>query len=243
MNFMNFIDEQYSWRSLSLWEYLSTNVPSGWEDFFLRSDVQQCLHEISIELDKESKERNNCLIYPQIHHVFKAFYTTPLADVKAVIIGMDPYHNGTNESDGSATGLCFSVKHGNAINPSLRNIYKELKNCGHTPEMNGNLTHWAKQGVLLLNMALTVEKGSPDSHTSFWYPFSEKVVQYIDEQRRGDVTWLLFGSQAHNVGNEVLNGIIVKTTHPSPFSATRNSSSAPAFIGSKVFNRVTNIKW
>lgn len=240
MSELKFIEDKYSWNNLTLWQFLEDgNIPSGWEDFFLNKEIQTILFNISKNL-----ELQKCIIYPPIHQVFRAFYMTPLDKIKATIIALDPYHNGTTEYNGSAVGLCFSVRPGNLINPSLKNIYKELNKEGFDPKQNGELLHWAKQGVLLLNMALTVEQGCADSHTSLWYPFSEKVVKYIDEHCGSEVQWLLFGSQAHSVGDaNVSNGIVHKTTHPSPFAATRASKTAVAFIGSGVFQNVIDIKW
>lgn len=239
---INCVDDTYSWKNMSLWEYLTEgNIPSGWEEFFLRSDVQQQLIYISNELDNS---RNQFIIYPPIYQVFRAFYLTPLDKITAIIIGQDPYHSGTTEYDGSAIGLCFSVKSGNTINPSLKNIYKELKSSGFEPNENGDLIHWAKQGVLMLNMGLTVEKGDADSHTSIWHKFSEMVVKYIDQKRKDSVHWLLFGSPSIKVGeNNVRYGKIHKASHPSGLSCYRASKLAPAFFGSKVFLNVPKIKW
>lgn len=231
---MLFLDDTYEWDNVSLAEYLSEgNVPSGWKDFFNREDIQNDLGIISEEID----ENRGDTIYPSIDKVFKAFYMTPLDKVKAVIIGMDPYHNG------SAVGLCFSVKNGNPINPSLRSIYRELKEEGYNPIEDGDLTHWAKQGVLMLNMALTVLKGKAGSHTSIWYDFSEKVVKYIDEKRGDKVQWILMGSDAHQVKDLIRNGIKHCTSHPMPLAAGRSSNSGVAFWGSGVFKKVKGVEW
>lgn len=239
---IQFIDNVYSWKSLSLLEFLQEgNIPKGWVEFFSKEEVVIELENISYRLDTKRQER---IIYPPIYQVFRAFYLCPLKKISTVIIGQDPYHNGTTEYDGSAIGLCFSVKPGNTVNPSLKNIYKELKNGGNTPKEDGDLVHWARQGVLMLNMGLTVDKADPGSHLSVWHVFSEMVVKYIDEKLGDEVNWLLFGSQSIKVGkNCVKDGKIHKTSHPSPFSAYRSNKVAPAFLGSNVFSKVPKIKW
>ena len=106
---------------------------------------------------------------------------------------MDPYHNG------SAVGLAFSVKAGNPINPSLRSIYKELKNEKISVVEDGNLSKWARNGVLLLNTALTVESNNPDSHTCLWWNFVKKLILYISTQRNDEIHWILLGKHAHRL--------------------------------------------
>jgi uracil-DNA glycosylase len=228
---INFVEEKYDWNNLSLWEFLEEgNVPSEWEGFFLRDDVQQSLFNISNALKEESK---NVTIYPPIHQVFRAFI--PMDKIKVVVLGMDPYHNG------SAIGLCFSVLPGNNINPSLRNIYNELKDEEYKVDENGVLTHWADQGCLMLNTALTVEKGDADSHTGIWYEFSEKVIKYVAENTN-DVVWLLMGSKAQAFQEFIPSNHrhrVLVTSHPSPFSAHRSFRQWPAFLGSNIF-RQTN---
>ena len=230
---MELYDTTYDWKKMSLLEYLERgHVPSKWKDVF--EQQHQKLSDISSELDKCRKTSE---IYPPIHQVFRSFYLTPLYDIKAVIIGMDPYHNG------SAVGLCFSVKPGNQINPSLRSIYKELKLEGFTPTEDGNLIHWANQGILMLNMGLTVMKNSPGSHLKFWYSFSEEIVKYIDEKRGEEVDWLLLGNDAYQVKKLITKGKVHTTTHPMPLAAYRNSKNADAFWGSNVFKNIKGVQW
>jgi uracil-DNA glycosylase len=230
---MFFENETYSWSNMSLTEYINEgNIPSLWLDFFNRDDVKICIENISSSMDR------NRIIYPPPNDVFKSFYVTPPEKIKVVLLGMDPYHSGTNEFDGSATGLCFSIKQGNTINPSLKNIYKELRNNNfHTVE-DGDLSYLTKEGVFLLNTALTVEKGNPDSHTSYWSEFSELLIQYIVGNTRG-VVWLLFGNNAiyYDKFIDKNNHKSIKTSHPSPFSALRSSKNAVSFIGSNVFRK------
>lgn len=221
------LDSSYTWEELSLWDYLQEgNIPRTWEKFFI--DNSDILYEISTQLEKENPKK----IYPIVYQVFRAFI--PLDRVKLCLLGLDPYHNG------SAIGLCFSVKPGNSINPSLRNIYKELKQEGYKPCETGDLTHWKSQGCLMLNTALTVMKGCAGSHTALWYEFSERVVKYVAENTK-NVSWLLMGSKAHAFKRyiTVSNGhSICETSHPSPFSAHKSYNGIPAFIGSDCFKQI-----
>ncbi len=220
---------------MSLMEFLEAgHIPSGWTEFFSRPEVQKQLKLISEDLDEIRMTKT---IYPSLNQVFRAFYMVPVNDVKAVIIGQDPYHNG------SAVGLCFSVRTGNPINPSLQSIYKELRMEGFKPVEDGNLLHWARQGVLLLNMALTVEKGDAGSHSCMWDQFSELLVKYIAEKRGDNVHWLLFGKEAHAVTGLLKTGKFHCTSHPVPMAAYKACSTGEAFMGSNVFKTVPGVKW
>lgn len=226
------VDGLYNWKELSLWEFLKEgNIPYSWESFFTREDVQQELYNISLFLEDESSKK---IIYPPINQVFRSLI--PVNKIKVVLLGMDPYHNG------SAVGLCFSVLPGNSINPSLRNIYKELERSGFQPNKNGDLTHLPSQGVVMLNTALTVRKGNADSHTSEWSSFSEKVIQHISMNTE-NVVWILMGAKAHAYENDidVNKHFILKSSHPSPFSFMRSSRNIPAFLGSDIFKNTNNI--
>ena len=167
---ISILNSDYSWKNTNLAEYISEgNLPSQWLDFFYLEEVLKELNNISLILEKEAV---NNIIYPPLKDVFKAFYKTPLSKLKCILIAQDPYHNGNTEYDGSANGLCFSIRSGNKINPSLRNIYKELKDEGIKMSENGDLTQWAENGVLMLNMSLTVLRGNPNCHSTIWKRFS-----------------------------------------------------------------------
>ena len=155
---MKFIDETYDWENMTL---TMVETPLSWEECF--ETVRDDIRAISYEL-----EHTNATIYPSPDRVFRAFNEVRLENVRLVILGQDPYHNG------NATGLCFDVKPGGRLNPSLKNIYRELENENFFPNKNGNLSHLPKQGVLLLNTALTVEKGAAASHEAIWADFTEK---------------------------------------------------------------------
>jgi len=232
---IHLIETKYDWETQSIAEFLNEgNIPSGWFDFFNSETIREILGKVSNELEK----KKDCKIfYPDLNQVFRAFYITPLENVKAVIIGMDPYHNG------NAVGLCFSVKSGKSINPSLRSIYKELKMEGFNPKENGNLIHWANQGVLMLNMSLSVEKGKAGSHSKIWKKFSEEVVKYLDKNRGEDIHWILMGNDACKIKNLINKGVVHTTVHPMPLAEYKSSKIAEAFWGSGVFSRVKSIKW
>lgn len=216
----------YSWKDMTLKEFLKEGTPSLWRDFFNKPEV---LKELDIISEKLSI-RSNKVIYPEIYRVFRALYMTGPEDVRVVILGMDPY------TDGNAVGLCFSVPTGGRINPSLRNIYKELENEGYSKERNGSLVHWAKQGCLLLNTALTVEKGNTGSHIELWSKFTEMLLGYINEKK--DVIWLLMGKNAIEYKNDVKRTIIM-SSHPSPLSAYKGiKGDIPAFLGSGNFRKI-----
>lgn len=161
-------------------------------------------------------ERHNFNIFPKINDVFKAFELTPLDKLKIVIIGQDPYHK-VNQ----AHGLSFSVNNGIKTPPSLGNIYKELKTDLNIPIANhGNLTHWAKQGVLLLNATLTVREGQPGSHQKHgWEIFTDEIIKYISDTTENTV-FLLWGNFAKSK-HELINPnkhLILQAAHPSPLA-------------------------
>ena len=169
-------------------------------------------------------------IYPAGSNWFAAFNHTPFDQVKVIILGQDPYH-GLNQ----AHGLCFSVLPGIAIPPSLRNMYQELQaDLGVTPPDHGCLTHWAEQGVLLLNATLTVEQGNAGAHQGKgWEQFTDCAVQALNEQREG-LIFLLWGSYAQKKGAfiDTSKHRVLKAPHPSPLSSYRG------FFGCKHFSLV-----
>lgn len=169
-------------------------------------------------------------IYPPGGLIFNAFNLTPFDKVKVVILGQDPYHG-----QGQAHGLCFSVPEGIAIPPSLQNIYKELQaDTGFVIPSHGNLTTWAKQGVLMLNSILTVRANQPGSHQGKgWEQFTEAVIRHLSDQKSG-LVFLLWGNYAKEKGKWIDSSkhLILQAAHPSPFSAYSG------FFGCKHFSRV-----
>jgi len=171
-------------------------------------------------------------IYPKETEIFNAFRKTNYENVKVVIMGQDPYHG-----EGEAEGLSFSVKKGIKLPPSLRNIFKELNDdLGCTIPTNGSLVKWAKQGVLLLNSILTVEKDTPLSHKGLgWEQFTDKIIEKINEKQT-PVVFILWGQFARSKKVLITNPkhLIIESPHPSPFSAHYG------FFGSKPFSKANN---
>lgn len=171
-------------------------------------------------------------IYPDMYDIFNALHYTGYRDVKAVILGQDPYH-GPNQ----AHGLSFSVKPGVPIPPSLMNIYKELKDdLGCYIPNNGYLKKWADQGVMLLNTVLTVRAGQANSHRNMgWEQFTDRVIQLLND-REDPVVFILWGSNAQSKLSLITQPKhhIIKSSHPSPFSVHRG------FFGSRPFSRTNN---
>ncbi|MDN3233658.1 uracil-DNA glycosylase [Pseudomonas sp. WAC2] len=169
------------------------------------------------------------VIYPPGPLIFNALNSTPLDQVKVVILGQDPYHG-----PGQAHGLCFSVQPGVPAPPSLQNIYKELKRDLNLPIPNhGYLQHWAEQGVLLLNTSLTVEQAKAGSHANAgWQRFTDRVIQVVSE-RRNHLVFLLWGAHAQSKEKliDTQKHLILRSPHPSPLSAHRG------FIGNGHFSR------
>lgn len=168
-------------------------------------------------------------VFPPADDIFNAFHLTPLVDVKAVIIGQDPYHNYNQ-----AHGLCFSVRPSVEIPPSLLNIYKELQDdLGCYIPNNGYLVKWAEQGVLLLNTVLTVRAHQANSHQNIgWEEFTDAVIRIVDEQDQ-PIVFLLWGRPAQ-MKKQLLtnpNHLILEAPHPSPLSAYRG------FFGCKHFSK------
>lgn len=171
-------------------------------------------------------------IYPPKDCIFNALKYTDFNDVKVVIVGQDPYHG-----EGEAHGLSFSVKKGIKIPPSLQNIYKELyDDLGITPKDHGELTGWAKQGVLLLNSVLTVEKDKASSHKGLgWERFTDYVIKLLNN-REDPMVFILWGNFAKSKKVYITNKkhLIIESAHPSPFSAYNG------FFGTKPFSKTNN---
>ena len=183
-------------------------------------------------------------IYPDMYDIFNALKYTPFKDVKAVIIGQDPYHG-----PGQAHGLCFSVKRGVDIPPSLKNIYKELNNdIGFIEPNHGCLEDWAKQGVLMLNTVLTVRAGMAASHRgNGWERFTDRVIEKLNEKQT-PVVFLLWGKPAAQKAKIITNPMHLKleAPHPSPLSAHRGFFGCHHFSKTNQFltqNGLDPINW
>lgn len=186
----------------------------------LSQEIKEFLHE--------QKEAGKA-IYPKEENVFQALKLTPLEEVRVVILGQDPYH-GENQ----AQGLAFSVPDDQKLPPSLRNIFKELgDDLGIPSPKKGDLTSWAKQGVLLLNTVLTVEAGKAGSHHNRgWEAFTDEVLKAVNKEKK-NVVFILWGSPAQKKASLIdeSRNLILRSAHPSPLSSYRG------FFGSKPFSK------
>ncbi len=162
-------------------------------------------------------EYSHYIVYPDMYDIYNCFRYTPYSGVKAVLLGQDPYHN-----EGQAHGLCFSVKDGVPKPPSLENMLKELKDdLGFPPPKSGNLTKWAKEGVLLLNTALTVREHVANSHANCgWSWFTDAVIELISREKE-HIVFILWGGNARRKKSLIDESkhCILEAPHPSPLSA------------------------
>lgn len=180
-------------------------------------------------MDMVNKEYENNIVYPPKDYIFNALKLTPYKDVKVVIVGQDPYHG-----EKEAHGLSFSVQNGIKLPPSLKNIFKELEDDLNIKSPNcGNLTKWAKEGVLLLNSTLTVIKDHPNSHKDLgWSLLTDYIIKVLN-LREDPIVFILWGNFARSKKELITNKhhLIIESTHPSPFSANHG------FFGSKPFSK------
>lgn len=203
-------------------------IESGWKRVLSQEFASPYFRELTARVrDEYSRPNNPC--YPPGSRIFAAFDNTPFDQVKVVIMGQDPYHG-----PGQANGLAFSVAPGVLIPPSLRNIFKEVSDDTGAPiPADGDLTRWARQGVLLLNASLTVREHQPKSHSGIgWERFTEAAVRLLAEQR-DHLVFLLWGSDAIRRGDFIDRSrhLVMTCVHPSPLSASRG------FFGNHQFTR------
>ena len=210
-------------------ENVNVKIEESWKSALENEFTKPYFNQMIQYLREEKKTKT---VFPPGDEIFNAFNTTPLNDVKVVILGQDPYHG-----LGQAHGLSFSVKDGIRQPPSLKNIVIELiDDVNIKPTTNGNLINWAQQGVFLLNATLTVRSGEANSHSKIgWQQFTDAVIQTLSEQREQLVfiLWGNFAKQKMSLIDQNKHHIIT-STHPSPFSA-RNG-----FFGSKPFSKANN---
>lgn len=194
----------------------NVKIATDWKNE-LANEFSKPYFEKLVEFVK--REYQSQKVYPSGSNIFRAFDQTPYEKVKVVILGQDPYHG-----PGQANGLCFSVNKGLPFPPSLRNIFKELNNDLAKPiPPDGDLSHWAKQGVLLLNATLTVQAYKAGSHQGKgWEEFTDSVIQNLNDNRSG-IVYMLWGSYAQKKAAFVKadRNLILKSPHPSPLSAHR----------------------
>ena len=202
-------------------------LESSWKEKLIDEFNKEYMHSLRDFLKKEKSERK--VIFPPGRKIFSALNLTSFQNVKAVILGQDPYH-GSNQ----AHGLSFSVEYGIKPPPSLNNIFKELASDLNIEKPNhGNLEEWGKQGVLLLNSILTVEKSKPGSHANRgWEVFTDKIL-FLLNSSKNNLVFILWGKKAQEKGHFIDSDrhMIIKSTHPSPYSANNG------FLGSKPFSR------
>lgn len=201
-------------------------ISNDWAKYLKPEYGKPYYKELYLKINEEYRTHK---IFPPAEDIFNAFHLTPLHNVKAVILGQDPYHN-----DGQAHGLCFSVKPPVDPPPSLVNIYQELHDdLGCYIPNNGYLTKWAEQGVLMLNTVLTVRAYQANSHRGIgWEEFTDAAIRILNEQDR-PIVFILWGRPAQ-MKEKMLNNpnhLILKAPHPSPLSAYRG------FFGSKPFSK------
>ena len=194
---------------------MDVKIESSWKEILKDEFSQPYFEQIALHLKTEKLQQKT--IYPPGSLIFNAFNTTPFDKVKVVILGQDPYHG-----PGQAHGLCFSVQAGVPAPPSLVNIFKELHaDIGVRIPGHGNLTHWAEQGVFLLNASLSVRAGEPMSHAKIgWAGFTDAVIRSISNRKK-HVVFLLWGkfAQDKRVLIDEQKHLILKAAHPSPLSA------------------------
>lgn len=200
---------------------------SNWKSHLAGEKEQPYFKQLLLFLEQE--RARGCKIYPPNSEVFKALEQTQFEDVKVVILGQDPYHG-----EGQAHGLAFSVPDGILIPPSLRNIFKELQSdLQISPPKTGDLTSWAKQGVLLLNSILTVEEGKAGSHADKgWEQFTDRVISELVSKGE-NIVFLLWGAYAQKKTpvKDSNRHLFLNAPHPSPLSAHRG------FLGCKHFSQ------
>lgn len=196
-----------------------------WDEILKKDMEKDYFKKLGSFVKNEYKTK---ICYPPYSNIFNALRYTDYDEVKVVILGQDPYHD-----ENQAHGLSFSVLDGVLKPPSLRNILKELEDDLGIKRKGGDLTDWAKQGVLLLNSIMTVEKDKPLSHKGKgWEIFTDNIIRYLNE-RNTPIVFILWGSYARSKKELITNPIhhIVESVHPSPLSASRG------FFGSKPFSK------
>ncbi|HAG52930.1 MAG TPA: uracil-DNA glycosylase [Alphaproteobacteria bacterium] len=214
------------------------NLSNSW----LRELKEEFSKPYLLELDNflEQRKSDGAIIFPKQENIFRALDLTSFEDVKVVILGQDPYHG-----DNQAHGLSFSVQNGIKQPPSLKNIYKELNSdLGFQIPTTGFLEPWAKQGVLMLNAVLTVEKATPNSHANKgWENFTDKIIKTIAEKRE-NVVFILWGAYAQKKAELIDESkhYIIQTAHPSPFSARRGFFESKPFSKTNEYLESTNQK-
>lgn len=204
------------------------SIESSWGEIISAEFEKPYFHDIVSFLKNEKKR--GAKIYPNSENIFKAFELTPFEDVRVLLLGQDPYHG-----VGQAHGLCFSVQNGISHPPSLKNIFKEMHQDLQIPiPISGDLSHWARQGILMLNASLTVEDAKPMSHSKIgWEIFTDAVIRTVSEKKE-KIIFVLWGKFAQQKESliDTQKHILLKAAHPSPLSAHNG------FWGCKHFSKI-----
>ncbi|HRE37132.1 MAG TPA: uracil-DNA glycosylase [Chitinophagaceae bacterium] len=206
---------------------MDVKIEPSWKEVLKDEFSKPYFQQVVLHLKTEKSQGK--VIYPPGPYIFNAFNITPVDHIKVVILGQDPYHG-----PGQAHGLCFSVQNGVPPPPSLINIFKELHDdIGVEIPNHGNLTHWAEQGVFLLNASLTVRAGEPMSHAKIgWATFTDTVIRRISDLK-AHVVFMLWGkfAQEKKILIDETKHLVLKAAHPSPLSAHAG------FLGSRHFSK------
>lgn len=211
--------------NMNIEKYINTD----WKNVLLDESNKEYFKNLIMQL---KNDYNKFIVFPKKENIFECFNYFNIVDLRVVLIGQDPYHN-----DMQATGLSFSVPKDVNIPSSLRNLFKELENDLNIKKYNGDLTNWAKQGVLLLNRVLTVIKNKPKSHENIgWKIFTTNIIKFIDSNFT-DIVFILLGNDAKKMEKYIFNNKlnIVKAAHPSGLSAYKG------FYGSKIFSKTNEL--
>lgn len=220
---------------------MDVNIHASWKAHLKEEFEKPYFKELVDFVKSEYKSKK---IYPAPANIFRAFELCPFEKVKVVILGQDPYHG-----KGQANGLCFSVNENVAMPPSLQNIFKEIKDdLGLPIPATGNLDHWARQGVLLLNATLTVEAGKAGSHQhKGWEIFTDAVIKKLSDEKE-KLVFLLWGKYAQEKGAviDAKKHLVLRAAHPSPFSAYSGFFGCKHFSKSNDYlsqNGETSVNW
>jgi uracil-DNA glycosylase len=209
---------------------MQPQLPASWQSLLADEFDKPYFHSLRAFVERERQEHT---VFPPEHEVFSALQLTPYDEVNVLLLGQDPYHD-----ENQAHGLCFSVRPGIKPPPSLKNIFKELRDdLGCTIPNNGYLVPWARQGILLLNAVLTVRAHEPNSHKNKgWETFTDSVIRAVNN-KQSSVVFVLWGSYAQKKRDliDTTRHTIIEGVHPSPLSAKRG------FFGSKPFSRINDV--
>ncbi len=216
-------------------------IEASWKSVLAGEFEKPYFGELSKFVRSEYKTKK---IYPAPKDIFRAFDLSPIKNIRVVILGQDPYHGADQ-----ANGLCFAVHKNIPIPPSLQNIFKEIQSdLGITPEQNGDLLRWARQGVLLLNATLTVRAQTPGSHQKKgWEEFTDAVIKHLSNERE-HIVFLLWGNYARQKGAHIdrEKHLVLEAAHPSPFSAYNGFFGCKHFSQANAYlkkNGMEEIEW